>query len=42
MSAARASTSLDRIMQAGGWNSYQMPLHYVKKAEIANEGVILE
>jgi integrase len=40
--AARAGTPLDRIMQAGGWNSYQMPLHYIEKAKIANEGVILE
>ncbi len=40
--AARSGTPLDRLMQAGGWNSPEMPLRYIQKAEIANEGVKLE
>jgi len=40
--AARSGTPLDRLMQAGGWNSPEMPLRYIQKAEIANEGVMLE
>lgn len=40
--AARSGTPLDRLRQAGGWNSLAMPLRYIEDAEIANEGVILE
>jgi integrase len=40
--AARSGTPLDRLMQAGGWNSPEMPLRYIQKAQIANEGVRLE
>jgi integrase len=40
--AARHGTPLDRLKQAGGWSNIQTPLRYIKKAEIANEGVILE
>lgn len=40
--AARSGTPLDRLMQAGGWNSPEMPLRYIQEAEIANEGVKLE
>ena len=40
--AARGGTPLDRLMQAGGWNSPEMPLRYIQEAEIANEGVKLE
>ena len=38
-SAARRKTPLDRLKQAGGWNSVAMPLHYIAEAEIANEGL---
>jgi integrase len=40
--AARNGIPLDRLMQAGGWNSPEMPLRYIQQAEIANEGVKLE
>ncbi len=40
--AARNGTPLDRLMQAGGWNSPEMPLRYIQEAEIANEGVKLD
>jgi len=39
--AAREGTPLDRLQQAGGWNSLAMPLRYVEAAKIANEGVRL-
>lgn len=38
--AARNKTPLDRLMNAGGWSSPAMPLHYIEDAEIANQGVI--
>ena len=40
--AARAGTPIDRLQDAGGWNSPAMPLRYVETAKIANEGVKLE
>jgi integrase len=40
--AARAGTPIDRLQDAGGWNSPSMPLRYVESAKIANEGVKLE
>jgi integrase len=39
--AARNGTQVDRLQDAGGWNSPAMPLRYVEKAAIANEGVKL-
>jgi len=39
--AARNGTPLDRLQDAGGWNSPAMPLRYVEAAKIANEGVKL-
>ena len=38
--ASRAHTPLERLMDAGGWASYAMPLRYIQSNEIANEGVI--
>ena len=35
---ARNNTAIDRLMDAGGWNSPAMPLRYVEAAHIANEG----
>ena len=40
--AARNGTPVDRLQDAGGWNSPAMPLRYVEKAKIANQGVILK
>jgi integrase len=40
--AARNGTALDRLMDAGGWSSPAMPMRYVERARIANEGVKLE
>jgi integrase len=40
--AARSGTPIDRLQDAGGWNSPVMPLRYVESAKIANEGVKLE
>ena len=40
--AARNGTAIDRLQDAGGWNSPAMPLRYVESAKIANEGVKLE
>lgn len=37
--AARRNTPLDRLKQAGGWNSVAMPMRYIAEAEIANEGL---
>ena len=39
--AARHETPVDRLQDAGGWNSPAMPLRYVKAAKIANRGVRL-
>lgn len=35
---ARNNTPIDRLMDAGGWNSPAMPLRYVEAAHIANDG----
>lgn len=40
--AARNNTPLDRLQDAGGWNSPAMPLRYVEAAKVANDGVRLE
>lgn len=40
--AARNGTPIDRLQDAGGWNSPYMPLRYIEAAKIANEGVRLE
>jgi integrase len=40
--AARNGTPLDRLQDAGGWNSLAMPARYAEAAKIANEGVKLE
>ena len=37
--AARNGTPIDRLQDAGGWNSPAMPLRYVEAAKVANEGV---
>lgn len=34
---ARNKTSVDRLMDAGGWSSPAMPLRYIEAAHIANE-----
>lgn len=39
--AARNGTQIDRLQDAGGWNSPAMPLRYVEAAKIANSGVML-
>jgi integrase len=39
--ASRAHTPLERLMDAGGWASYAMPLRYIQSNEIANDGVKL-
>ena len=39
--AARNHTALDRLQDAGGWNSLAMPARYIESAKIANEGVNL-
>jgi integrase len=39
--AARNGTPLDRLQDAGGWASPKMPLRYVERTRIANEGVRL-
>ncbi|MDL1911524.1 site-specific integrase [Chloroflexi bacterium CFX6] len=39
--ASRNGTPVDRLQDAGGWNSPAMPLRYVEAAKIANEGVRL-
>ena len=38
-SRARAGTPPDRLMDAGGWNSLEMPMRYIAAETIANEGV---
>ena len=35
---ARNNTRVDRLMDAGGWNSPAMPMRYIEAALIANEG----
>lgn len=35
---ARNNTGVDRLMDAGGWNSPAMPMRYIEAAHIANEG----
>jgi integrase len=40
--AARNKTPIDRLQDAGGWKSPNMPLRYIEKTKVANEGVILE
>lgn len=40
--AARSGTALDRLMDAGGWNSLAMPARYIEAAKVANQGVKLE
>jgi len=40
--AARNNTPVDRLQDAGGWNSPAMPLRYVAAAKVADEGVKLE
>jgi len=35
---ARNNTPVDRLMDAGGWNSPAMPLRYIESAQIANMG----
>jgi len=37
--AARAGTPVDRLQDAGGWNSPVMALRYLEAAAIANTGV---
>jgi len=39
--AARNGTSLNALMQAGGWSSPAMPMRYIETAKIANQGVII-
>lgn len=39
--AARNGTPIDRLQDAGGWNSPAMPLRYVEAAKVANQGVVL-
>jgi integrase len=39
--AARNRTPLDRLQDAGGWNSPAMPMRYIEAAKIANMGVNL-
>lgn len=39
--AARNGTAIDRLQDAGGWASPAMPLRYVERAKLANEGVKL-
>jgi len=38
--ATRSGVAIDRLMQAGGWASYAMPLRYVQAEAIANVGVV--
>lgn len=39
--AARHGTPVDRLQDAGGWASPAMPLRYVERAAVANDGVKL-
>lgn len=38
---ARNGTPIDRLLDAGGWNSLTMPLRYVEAAKVANKGMEL-
>ncbi len=38
--AFKHKTPIDIVMQAGGWNTYEMPLRYRGQTAIANEGII--
>lgn len=40
--AARNGTPIDRLQDAGGWNSPAMPMRYIESAKIANEAVRLD
>ncbi len=40
--AASAGTSLERLRDAGGWNSFDMPDRYKRAAAVANKGVKLK
>jgi len=40
--AARNGTPLDRLQDAGGWNSPAMPMRYIESAKVANDGVQLD
>ena len=33
---------VDRLMNAGGWNSPAMPLRYIEASRIANDGIDLD
>ncbi len=37
--AFKYNTPIDIVMEAGGWNSYEMPLRYKGDSAIANEGI---
>ncbi len=37
---ARNNTAVDRLMDAGGWNSPAMPMRYIERAHIANAGTV--
>ena len=37
--AAASGTPLERLKQAGGWNSVHMPVRYINDSTIANEGM---
>jgi integrase len=39
--AARNGTPIDRLQDAGGWSSPAMPLRYIQRAKVANQGVKL-
>ena len=39
--AARNGTPVDRLQDAGGWASPAIPLLYIERARVANQGVIL-
>lgn len=39
--ASNNETPIEKLMQAGGWSSPNMPMRYIDAAEIANEGVKL-
>lgn len=39
--AARNETDIKSLMEAGGWKTPAMPLHYIADSKVANEGVKL-
>lgn len=39
--AARSGTPIERLQDAGGWNSLAMPARYIEAEKIANEGIRL-